>query len=299
LKLACCLVASDLNPAYLHFFPLVHRVWTELVGIDVRLVLIGHELPPALNSFNRLVHVFPPVPGVHPAFQAQCIRLLFPALLGGEYTDAVLISDMDMIPMNRRYFTRPIEHLTPDKFVVYRAGVLEALGEIPICYNAATPGTWGEMFENVRDETDISDVLRQWWAECGGYEEIRKGAGWTTDQRRLFSRLNAWAAAEGSGRVVRLTDRQTGFCRLDRCSPEVFRRRLARHSCLLRAGYYADFHMMQPAHEHGALNLQAADEALRPASPTDRMIVTLMPLRYKASAVHKLIKGLGPGLFRM
>jgi len=46
MKLGCCLVASDLNPDYLDFFPLVQRAWREVVGIEVRLVLIANGPAP-------------------------------------------------------------------------------------------------------------------------------------------------------------------------------------------------------------------------------------------------------------
>jgi len=268
MKLGRCLVASDLNPDYLDFFPLVQRDWREVVGIEVSLVLIANDLPQSLRPFERAIRVFPPVPGLHTAFQAQCIRLLFPALLQSECSDAVVISDMDILPLRGSYFTKPLEQIEADSFVEYRSGT--PLGQVWILYNAAQPATWGEVFPGVHGESDIAEILRAWWAGGRTYEGIRKGAGWYTDQIKLFSHLEAWETARGRGRWVKLTDRNTGFGRLDRCSPEVFPQRLARYSHLLRAGYLTDFHMMQPHSEHAALNLRAYEEARKPASRTDR-----------------------------
>ena len=267
MKLGCCLLASDLSPDYLDFFPLVQKAWREIVGVDVRMVLIAQDLPRHLRQFEAAIRLFRPVPGLHTAFQAQCVRLLFPALLHDECWDAVLLSDMDILPLSRRYFTQPLENLGADKFVMYRAGVLH--GQVPIGYNAALASTWWQIFPAIRDETDVAQVLGAWWAEGRDYG-IRKGAGWFTDQDKLYTHLNAWEAAAGKGRLMRLADGKTGLCRLDRSRPEEFRRNLARQSHLLRAGYFADFHMMQPPSEHEALNLQVLAEVLTPPSHCDR-----------------------------
>ena len=285
MKLGCCLLASDLNPDYLDFFPLVQKAWKEAVGVEVRMVLIAQELPRDLRQFEGAIRLFRPVLGLHTAFQAQCVRLLFPALLHDECRDAVLISDMDMLPLSRRYFTQPLENLGADKFVMYRAGVLH--GQVPIGYNAALASTWWQIFPAIRDETDVAQVLGAWWAEGKDYG-IRKGAGWFTDQDKLHSHLNAWEAAAGKGRLVRLTDGKTGLCRLDRSRPEEFRRNLARQSHLLRAGYFTDFHMMQPPSEHEALNLQVFAEAHTPPSPSDRAL----------AAVRKWARACRNGLLR-
>jgi len=96
----------------------------------------------------------PAVAGVHTAFQAQCIRLLYPALL--ETEGAVVISDADMVPVSRRYFRRAVERIPEDHFVAFRDVTL-ASGEIPICYNAALPQTWRGVFASPPSTTSAAD----------------------------------------------------------------------------------------------------------------------------------------------
>ena len=136
MKIGKCLVSSDLNPLYLDFFPTGLRAWTEILGIKVVLVLIADEIPINLQTFKDDIILFPPIAGVHSAFQAQCARLLIPQLTPVAADEAIIISDIDMVPMNNRYYTRSIRNVSNDKLVVYRSNVLRENREIAICYNA-------------------------------------------------------------------------------------------------------------------------------------------------------------------
>ena len=99
-------MSSDTQPLYLDFFPLVHRVWRELVGVRCVLALIAEEIPPKLEHLKDDIVLFPPIDGVHPGFHALCIRLLAPQLV--EEKNAIIVSDIDMLPMDREYFRAPL-----------------------------------------------------------------------------------------------------------------------------------------------------------------------------------------------
>ena len=276
IKLAFAVLASDLNPDYLDFYPLVQSAWKDLMGIEPRLVLIAEEIPAALRPFENTIHLFPPLPGIHTAFQAQCIRLLYPALLAGETDDAVVISDIDLLPVSPQYMKQPIANRSATDFIVYRSNILRRQRQISIMYNAAAPSTWSEIFDGVRDDSDIAETLCRWWSEAGGdYQGIGKGNGWSTDQVKLFEHVQRWETVDGKGRLARLTDRDTGFRRFDRGMPQKFQKRLRRRLSLLRAGHYSDYHMMRPQSEYEALNRRIMDEALTPASRSDRLLAAL------------------------
>ena len=136
------LLACDLNPDYLDFWPSTRRAWKEIVGLDAVLVLVAprDQIPAELRDDPAVV-AFEPIAGLHTAFQAQCIRLLYPALL--EPDGAVIISDMDLYPLRGSYFHHPVERLDERFFVSYRDDRLNRR-EIPIAFNAALPSTWGE-----------------------------------------------------------------------------------------------------------------------------------------------------------
>src|SRR5439155_24706905 len=82
MRLARALIACDLNPDYLAFWPSTRRAWEEIVGIEPLLVLVAgpDEIPPELQG-DEAVIPFPPVGGIHTTLQAQSIRLLYPGLV--------------------------------------------------------------------------------------------------------------------------------------------------------------------------------------------------------------------------
>src|SRR5581483_10874410 len=97
-RLGRVLLACDLNRDYLDFWPSTRRAWEEIVGIKPTLVLVSpEECVPADLREDPAVIVFKPVEGIHTAFQAQCIRLLYPALV--ETAGAVMIADIDLYPL--------------------------------------------------------------------------------------------------------------------------------------------------------------------------------------------------------
>ena len=254
LRLTHALVASDLNPRYLDFWPLVRRAWRDIVGVEPILVLVADEAPEPLAR-DPSVRVFTPLPGIHTAFQAQCIRLLYPALL--EADGGVIVSDADMVPMNARYFHRPAGRIAADHFVAYRDVYLSS-GEIPMCYNAALPGTWGTVF-GITSHDAIRARLAE-WAESVDYAGVHGGAGWLTDQQILYRTLLDRGARAAD--VWILDDHYTGYRRLERAELLTRGRLDARDRRLIRRGAYSDFHCVHPYAQFKELNDLAVDLAV-------------------------------------
>jgi hypothetical protein len=259
LRLTHALLAVDLNPRYLRLWPVAKRAWAEITGLEPVLVLVAargavpHEL-----ADDPAVHVFDPEPALDTAFQAQCIRLLYPALLDG--AGAVITSDVDMVPMSPRYFHRPLTRIDSRHFVCYR-DVLLPLGELPICYNAALPATWASIFK-VHDLDDVRTRLRE-WAHGVEYAGTHGGAGWTTDQRQLYRILLERGRQERD--VWILDDDFTGYRRLERAYVEKWgmlsdaaRRGIERRS-------FSDFHLLRADSEHQGLNELIVDAAIAAA----------------------------------
>lgn len=211
---------------------------------------------------DERVRVFRPVPGLNTAFQAQCIRLLYPAIL--DLSGAVVVADVDLLPMDGRYFHSPLAGLDASFFVSYR-DVLLPKGEIAICYNAATPKTWREVF-GVHDEQGISATLERWQRDVR-YEGSRGGSGWFTDQRVLYDTLMRWRAA--TGRHWQLDDQFTRHRRLERAdleragavTPELRERILRRE--------FADFHSPVPYTRIRELDDEVVDLAIVAAGGRD------------------------------
>lgn len=248
------LVASDLAPRYLDCWPLARRAWREICGLEAVLVLVAPacDIPPELAR-DPAVRSVEPIPGLHTAFQAQCIRLLAPALV--ETDEGVLIADVDIVPLSARWFLEPASRVSRRQFLSYR-DVLLAAGEIPICYNAAAPEVWADVF-GVRDADDLSARLRR-WGEQTAYAGTRGGDGWTTDQVLLHDTLVARARERRD--VWLLDDRLSGVNRLvgslvGPAGPDAgLAGRIAR-------GVYTDFHLVHPYASRRELNDAVVDAA--------------------------------------
>lgn len=258
LTLSHVVVSSDLNVRYLDCWPLVQRAWREIAGLEPLLVLIANEAPPDLRA-DPNVCVFEPVDVIHTALQAQCIRLLYPALIEG--ASGVLVSDVDMVPLNRSYFHRPAAMVDERHFLAYRDVFLGA-SEIPICYNAAHPRTWGEIFR-VDDPDDVRSRLLEWGAGLR-YDAIRGGHGWDTDQVILYRTLVDRARQRRD--VWILDDRFTRLHRLE--SPHIGAGGPAGALAeWIRRGLYSDFHLELPAVENAEMNRKVVDLAAEGRMP--------------------------------
>jgi len=242
------LLACDLNSDYLDFWPSTRRAWKEIVGLDAVLVLVApHDRIPAELRDDSAVVVFEPIAGVHSAFQAQCIRLLYPALI--ETDGAVLIADIDLYPLRRSYFHDPVRLLDERFFVVYRDERFDR-GEIDIMFNAGLPATWGEIF-GVATLDDVRSELAR-WADGLEYDGRRGWPGWYTDQRMLYEKLLSWPA-----RTERLWVLDDQYCHYSRLN----RDKLVDEAGLepwriegMRRLDYSDFNCFVPYSEHREIN---------------------------------------------
>lgn len=250
LRVSLALTASDLTPGYLDFWPLARRAWCDLIGVDALLVVVAARAEaPAELLADPSVTFFEPIEGLHSAFQAQCIRLLYPALLSDQR--GVITTDVDMLPLNPDYFHRPPARVLSADFVAYR-DVLLPFGQVPICYNAAAPATWSELFD-VRSLDDIRTRLAS-WGHGVAYAGTRGGAGWDTDQETLHEKLLAWGAE--TRRVWILQDRATGFRRLERAELRKPGRLDAIQARHLRRNRYTDYHALPQSAAYEALNAE-------------------------------------------
>lgn len=247
-RLGRVLIACDLNHDYLDFWPAARRAWLEVVGVEPLLVLVAarEDIPPELAS-DELVVPFEPLDELHTAFQAQCIRLLYPALL--ETPEAVLISDIDLYPLRPSYFRGPLEQLDRRFFVSYRDERLWR-GEVDMNFNAALPATWSELF-HVDDLDDVRRRLRE-WSDGLVYDGRRGWDGWYTDQRVLHRSLTAWVDA--STRWWVLDDEYCRHNQLERLELAREDGLLPHRRAALRRQEYSEFICLVPYRAHRDVN---------------------------------------------
>ena len=235
-ELKRCVVACDLNQNYWEFYPLVRECWKKIVGIETTLILVGNTIPEKLMRYKDDIILFPPVPYIHSAFQAQCVRILYPAIMNCQ--EGIITSDMDLIPLSHNYYSDIASRYTQNDFIVYRDCISEH-DQYPICFCAAYPSSWGDIF-GVRSVEDIHDRLASWYTNdyTAGSPSSRS---WAADQLELYKAVNKW-----EGNVVRLRDENTGFNRLDRLDMEDVMKSKELHRTWINQALRTDFHLPRP-----------------------------------------------------
>jgi hypothetical protein len=223
LKLDRAIIATDANPMYLEFWPIVAKAWKEIVGIKPTLVFVAPLEIPIDETLGDVIR-FEPIPDIPTAFQAQVIRLLIPILFEDE---VCILSDMDMIPLQRDYFVKFVANIPADSFVIYKDGAFPAdvYTQYPMCYNAALGSTFKEIFK-INGADEIRQRIQAWY---------NLGLGWTSDQQILYYAIRFWCNKET--RCVMLHHDVIG--RVDRACWNY-------NKFLLKNNGYVDAHMLRP-----------------------------------------------------
>jgi hypothetical protein len=240
MKLSCVLVACNENTKYLDFWTVVKKAWWDICQLPCVMVYIGKVLPDHLKRDPAVKHI-EPVNGWPTATQAQAVRLLYPALLKCE--GAVMLSDMDMIPMQNEFFREGFSHFQPNQFVSLR-GIDEGEKQIYMCYVGATPKTWSDMF-GVKQEEDVTRILGIWSKEFPA-DGQHGGKGWCTDQMILYDKVKGWQR-DFPDRVGLIPWTQE-ISRLDRGNPQEWYAWNGTLEAKILAKEYVDFHM--PPYSH-------------------------------------------------
>lgn len=286
MKISHCIVASNLNPYYLDLWPIVHKAWKEIVSVKAKLVLISKHIPMNFKHLSEDIYLFKPIKGIHTIFQAQCIRLLYPCIV--ETERSVIISDMDVLPMDEKFFVDNVKDIDNNKFVSYRNELIKSK-QLAIMYNAATPKIWRDIF-NIYNGTDIRSRLKEWYKNCRNYTGIpetkyrnwreffnlydktdirfkvkelyiifRNYIGkpvpteWFFDQKILYKEAMKWN--KQTGNLVILNDKNTGFKRLDRFNLSVNKISQSILEKIKRGSIFTDYHMLIPYYKFKKENL--------------------------------------------
>jgi len=199
-----CLLASDLNDNYYGLYPYVKKAWKK-IGIETKLILISDYIPDNLKQYECDITLFKPIENIHTAFQAQTIRLLYPCLFDNKN---IIISDMDIIPLSKLYFTEKIKNYSNDRFIVYRDAYIQN-NMYAACYNLANSTIWKRIF-SVNNENDVIQQIKSWYDPV--YDGKKNCQGWFTDQKMLFKYLNT----KGKAFLTILKDKELNFSRLDK-----------------------------------------------------------------------------------
>lgn len=250
MKLDCILTACNNNPLYIDFIPLFIKTWEKLYSnIDIKIILVHNIIPNEFKIYEKYIILFKPIDNLSTAFISQYIRILYPALLN--YKNGILITDIDMIPMNSSYFTYYIRNITDDKFVTMR-NVLINNHEIAICYNIAINKIWANIF-NIKSINDIIKNLINVNNNINYIDNLKHNKAWSIDQINLYKYVMNWD--KKTNNLIILNDINTKFKRLDRytfINISDIKKNIINN-------IYTDYHCYRPYKKYKILNDQIYD----------------------------------------
>jgi hypothetical protein len=246
MKLDCILTSVNENPLYLEFIPIFIKTWAKLYpDVDVKIILIATKIPEEYLRYKDNIILFEPIKNVLTSFSSQFIRLLYPCILN--YNNGVMITDMDMLPMNRTYYTENIKPYNNSKFIYLRENICFEKTQIAMCYNVAVPTIWKDIFE-INSVEDIRDKIK--------YEfknniilEGHGNKGWSIDQLVLYERVMNWNKRTND--LTCLIEYETGFNRLDRHKFDI-NNDIIRNN--ITNGVYSDYHCLRPMNTYSEIN---------------------------------------------
>tara|TARA_Y100000389_G_C17438732_1_gene507217 strand:- start:1223 stop:1987 length:765 start_codon:yes stop_codon:yes gene_type:complete len=247
--LDCVLTAVNDNPLYLDFIPIFIKTWNKLYpNIDVKIILIANYIPNNFIEYQNNIILFKPIENILTSFTSQFIRLLYPCILN--YKNGILITDIDMMPMNRTYYTDNIKPYSNDKFIYYRENICFEFKEIAMCYNVATPEVWRDIFKiNSLDDiiTTIKDTFHK-----NTILEGHGNLGWCTDQITLYNKVFNWNKITNN--FICLNENDTKFKRLGRDENPDINDNIIRND--ISNGKYTDYHCYRPMSKYSDINYE-------------------------------------------
>ena len=150
------IVSSNENKNYLLFWPYVkHNV--EKLGMVPILIYTGRTKPKKKLKGKVIYKPCPPdLPSNH---YTQIIRLFAPSLFPDKYC---VIADIDSIPLQKEYFTKPLMTLPQKNGWGYWNdwSIGPSCENWPMCFNLAKGRVWAEVFPYSWD--CIDEVIQTW-----------------------------------------------------------------------------------------------------------------------------------------
>ena len=174
MKINYVLMGSNNNPLYLDFWPIVSKVWKEVFNITPVLGLISDEETDIYDDGNGLVIKLKSIEGFDDGLLSQLVRLYLPKFLEGN----CIISDIDMIPLSKKYFIDDLNDYSDNDFIIMSSHHPQTINinQYPMCYVVGNDKIFKELF-----------TLEDDWIS---FVKKIPHQGWFTDQLYLYDIIN-------------------------------------------------------------------------------------------------------------
>lgn len=210
------IISSDDNPLYKDFYPVVAKRWFEL-GFKTYYVNITDKDEVLENEYG-IVHRIKSVNVGSTGFQSQVVRLFTSNFVEGN----LLMSDIDMLPINGDYFKQYLNELTEDNVIIYSGQPYGNVPYYPMCYVLSHSSNFKKYLniENLKFEEYCKLLIDKY------------GEAWNTDENFMYDQFQT--------HIDKLSIKNRDFGR------RVDRGNWSYNSFGLKNGYYIDSHMLRP-----------------------------------------------------
>lgn len=167
-------ISSDDNPLYKDFYPVVAKQWNKL-GYKVFYINITYfESEIEDTEYGLIKHVRSI--NKNTGFQSQIVRMYASILLKDEN---ILISDIDMLPLNGEYFSEKSKGVSTNKVLFYSGQPYGNVPYYPMCYILGR----GELISNF---FEIDDNYNDFVNKLSKFSNM----DWNTDEKYIYTILN-------------------------------------------------------------------------------------------------------------
>jgi hypothetical protein len=176
MKIDYAVVSCDENLLYSEFWEPVKKLWFNLIGITPLLVKISNNND-VYEFDDCIIHNIKKIEGVDTGFQSQIARMYVTKY----YEEKIcLTSDIDMLPLSKKYFTDDIKEFDGDSLIIFSSDAYQGVERYPICYNAAK----GKLFNEIMNFEDTFELYCQ--------KLNKMGLGWDADELYFGNKVNTF-----------------------------------------------------------------------------------------------------------
>jgi hypothetical protein len=208
-------ISSNDDPLYKDFYPIISKRWKDL-GYKTLYINITDKDDIEETEYG-IIYSIKSLNFVPTGFQAQVARLFAPNLIEG----VLLMSDIDMLPINGNYYKQYIPELTESNIIIYSGQPYGNVPYYPMCYVLAHSNT-------LKNCLDISNMS---YSEFCKMLIIKYGEKWNVDENFLYDKI-----MNKDNVVIKTRD----------FSRRIDRSNWAYDKTLLKDGHYIDSHLLRP-----------------------------------------------------
>lgn len=187
-KINYSIVSFDEGSPYSELWPFVSKCWKEVCGTTAIAFQLSDKDSEISESEFGLIKNVKIESDFHLSLQAQLLRIYAFKFLKGQEDKICIISDADMLPINKQFFLSGLNHYKDGSMTSYYNHLIPD-GEITMCYNLASVRDFINLL-NLKSFNCFRDFLvyvKNKYAE--DYKTVNSNKqkfGWNIDQRYMW-----------------------------------------------------------------------------------------------------------------